>query len=66
MMINFLNLLEVLWSEYFIDCRPPLLVLISSYSLHLPMIIHHILDNKLEGLVVFCERDVKPASVHII
>jgi len=66
MTVDSLNLLEVLRSEYFLNCCSPLLIIISSDSLHLAMIIHHIFDNKLEGLVVFCERNVQPASVNII
>lgn len=66
MIVDSLNLLEVLWSEYFLDCCSPLLIIICSDPLHLAMIIHHIFDNELEGLVVFCERNVQPASVNII
>jgi hypothetical protein len=66
MTVDSLNLLEVLWSEYFLNCGSPLLIIICSDSLHLAMIIHHIFDYKLEGLVVFCERNVQPASVNII
>ena len=66
MIVDLLYIFEVLWSEYFLDCCSPLLIIISSNSLHLTMIIHHIFDNNLEGLIVFCERNVQPASVHII
>jgi len=58
MIVDLLYLLKVLWSEYFLDCCSPLLIIISCYSLHLTMIIHHIFDNKLEGLIIFCERNV--------
>jgi hypothetical protein len=64
-LVALLNLLEVLWSEYFLNCRPPLLVVIRSNSLHLEMLIHHIFYHKLKGLIVFCERNIQAGSVRI-
>lgn len=53
MMLTFLNPVEVLRSEYSLCGRSPLLVFLCSDPLHLIVIVHHIFDHYVEGMVVF-------------